>query len=198
MANASDEFRLVSSNISHEGRLPRQYMSEGQGAKRNISPPLEWYNLPPGTKSLALVVHDIDAPIVPFTIWVVVNIPPTVKGLPEGFSGKEEEMGGEYAGIKEGTNDLKKHGWESPKLPSHGQRIEFKLYALDGELHLGNKVWDGNGVGIAVPVPVSKPPSPSPKKSPSGIPILIPVTKDKMLEAIEGHVLGEAVLMAVF
>ncbi|KAL2250377.1 UNVERIFIED_CONTAM: hypothetical protein Sindi_2160000 [Sesamum indicum] len=164
----ADEFRLASSNINHEGRLPRQYMGEGQGAKKNISPPLEWYNVPKGTKSLALIVQDIDAPepsgpIVPFIIWVVVNIPPTLKGLLEGFSGKEEQMGGEYAGIKEGINDLKKHGWEAPKLPSHGHRIEFKLYALDDELHLGNKV-----------------------------------TKDKVLDAIEGHVLGEAVLMATF
>ncbi|KAL0450988.1 UNVERIFIED_CONTAM: hypothetical protein Slati_1655200 [Sesamum latifolium] len=164
----ADEFRLASSNINHEGRLPRQYMGEGQGAKKNISPPLEWYNVPEGTKSLALIVQDIDAPepsgpIVPFIIWVVVNIPPTLKGLPEGFSGKEEQMGGEYAEIKEGVNDLKKHGWEAPKLPSHGHRIEFKLYALDDELRLGNKV-----------------------------------TKDKVLDAIEGHVLGEAVLMANF
>ncbi|KAL0347501.1 UNVERIFIED_CONTAM: hypothetical protein Scaly_1766100 [Sesamum calycinum] len=164
----ADEFRLASSNINHEGRLPRQYMGEGQGAKKNISPPLEWYNVPEGTKSLALIVQDIDAPepsgpIVPFIIWVVVNIPPTLKGVPEGFSGKEEQMGGDYAGIKEGINDLKKHGWEAPKLPSHGHRIEFKLYALDDELHLGNKV-----------------------------------TKDKVLDAMEGHVLGEAVLMATF
>ncbi|KAI3472818.1 hypothetical protein Pfo_029947 [Paulownia fortunei] len=168
MANASDEFRLVSPHISHEGRLPRQYMGEGQGAKKNISPPLEWYNLPTGTKSLALIVQDIDAPdpdgpIVPWTIWVVVNIPPTVKGLPEGFSGREEEMGGEYAGIKEGNSDLKKPGWQAPKLPTHGHRIEFKLYALDDELDLGNKV-----------------------------------TKEKVLEAIKGHVLGEAVLIAKF
>ncbi|PIN00208.1 hypothetical protein CDL12_27291 [Handroanthus impetiginosus] len=127
MANASEEFRL------------------GQGAKRNILPPLELYNSPEGSKSLALTVQDIDAPdpcgpIVPFTIWVVVNIPPTVKGLPEGFSLKEEEFGGEYAGIKEGFNDLKKQGWQAPKLPSHGHRIEFKLYALDEELNHGNRV----------------------------------------------------------
>lgn len=76
----------------------------------------------------------------PWTIWVVVNIPPTVKRLPEGFSGKEEEVGGEYAAIKEGNSDLKKPGWQPPKLPSHGHRIEFKLYALDDELNLGNKV----------------------------------------------------------
>ncbi|EYU41935.1 hypothetical protein ABFS82_10G012600 [Erythranthe guttata] len=168
MANAGDEFRLASSNISQDGRLPRQYSAEGQGAKMNISPPLEWYNLPQGTKSLALTVQDIDAPepsgpLVPFTIWVVINIPPTVKGLPEGFSGKEEEMGGDYAGIKEGHNDLKKVGWQAPKIPGPGHRIEFKMYALDDVLGLGHKV-----------------------------------TADKVLEAIEGHVLGEAVLIANF
>lgn len=141
MASSGDEFRVVLPGIHQEGRLPRHHMAEGQGAKRNISPAIEWYNLPEGTKSLALVVQDIDAPepeapTVPFTIWVVADIPPTMKGLPEGFSGKEGDAGG----IKEGTNDLKKHGWETPKLPSHGHRIEFKLYALDEELNLGNKV----------------------------------------------------------
>lgn len=145
MANSSDEFRLVLPGVSHEGRLPRHYLAEGQGAKRNISPPVEWYNVPEGTKSLALVVRDIDAPepeapTVPFNIWVVADIPPSIKGLPEGFSGREAEAGGEYAGIKEGTNDLKKHGWEMPKLPGNSHRIEFKLLSLDQELDLGNKV----------------------------------------------------------
>ncbi|XP_051131715.1 uncharacterized protein LOC127251850 [Andrographis paniculata] len=167
-SDGSNEFRVVSPHIDHEGRLPRQYMGDGQGAKKNISPPLEWYNLPEGTKSLALIVQDIDAPdpsgpIVPWTIWVVINIPPTVKGLPEGFSLKGEEMGGDYAAIKEGQNDMKKHGWDAPKLPSGGHRIEFKLFALDDHLHLGNKV-----------------------------------TKDKVLEAVDGHILGESVLLAKF
>lgn len=44
MADPSHEFRLVSPHIDHEGRLPRQYTGEGQGAKKNISPPLEWYD----------------------------------------------------------------------------------------------------------------------------------------------------------
>ncbi|KAL1368698.1 hypothetical protein HN51_022860 [Arachis hypogaea] len=167
-SDGSGEFKLVSPTINNEGRLPRHHTDEGQGAKKNISPPLEWYNLPEGTKSLAVVVEDIDAPdpdgpIVPWTHWVVVNIPPTVKGLPEGFSGKEEEMGGDYKGIKEGNNDWKVPGWRGPRLPTHGHRFQFKLYALDDELNLGNKV-----------------------------------TKEKTLEAIEGHVLGEAVLMAKF
>nr|KAJ0187919.1 hypothetical protein LSAT_V11C900469290 [Lactuca sativa] len=162
MANASDEFRLTSSGIDHEGRLPRKYTSEGQGTQKDISPPLEWYNIPSGTKTLALVAEDIDAPdpngpLVPWTLWVVINIPPTLKGLPEGFSGKEEEKGGDFANIKEGNNDFKLPGWRSPKLPSFGHRFEFKLYALDDEIDLGNKV-----------------------------------TKEKLVEAIDGHVVGEA------
>jgi Raf kinase inhibitor-like YbhB/YbcL family protein len=101
--------------------------------------------VPEGTKSLALVVQDLDisdpdGPNVPWPHWVVVNIPPHVKRLPEGFSGKEEEFGGEYAVIKEGVNGWKLPGWRGPVLPKHGHRFEFKLYALDDELHLGNKV----------------------------------------------------------
>lgn len=105
--------------------------------------------MPEGTKSLALVVEDLDGgepdgPIVPWVHWVVVNIPPTLKGLPEGFSGKGEELGGEYSKIKEGIHYWKQPGWRGPVLPHHGHRFEFKLYALDDELHFGNKVPDEN------------------------------------------------------
>lgn len=131
MKMASDEFRLASSAINHEGRLPRKYTDEGQGATKKVSPPLEWYNVPEGTESLALVVQDIDAPdpngpIVPWTCWVVTNIPPTLKGFPEGFSGKEE-AGGDFAGIQEGNNDYKVPGWRGPTLPNHGHRFGFIL-----------------------------------------------------------------------
>ncbi|KAJ9545316.1 hypothetical protein OSB04_025023 [Centaurea solstitialis] len=165
MANASDEFRVASSGIDHEGRLPRKYTAEGQGTKKDISPPLEWYNVPNGTKTLAVVVEDIDTsnPSVPYTSWVVINIPSTLKGLPEGFSGKEEDKGEDYANIKEGNNDFKALGWSGPKMPSPGHQFEFKLYALDVEIDVGNKV-----------------------------------TKEKLLDAIDGHVLGEAVLTAIY
>ncbi|XVF76859.1 hypothetical protein PTKIN_Ptkin13bG0300800 [Pterospermum kingtungense] len=168
MASDQDQFRLVSPAINQGGKLPRKYTDEGQGAKKNLSPPLEWYNVPEETHSLALVVEDIDAPdpsdpIVPWTCWVVVNIPPTLKGLPEGFSGKEEEAGGDYATIQEGNNDHKVPGWRGPKLPSHGHRFQFRLFALDDQMKLGNKA-----------------------------------TKEKLLEAIEGHILGEAVLTTKF
>lgn len=40
---SSDEFRLVSPTIDNDGKLPRKYTKGGQGAKKDISPPLEWY-----------------------------------------------------------------------------------------------------------------------------------------------------------
>ena len=214
---ASDEFRLVSPQVNNEGRLPRKYTAEGQGAQKHISPPLEWYNLPDGTKTLALVVQDIDAPdpkdpIVPWVHWVVVNIPPTLKGLPEGFSGKEEVYSGDYAGIKEGYNDFKLPGWRGTKLSSHGHRFEFKLYALDEEVKLGNKViykclrltWMcglcmhamlfGWWISWMIQLEFAR--------FESDFHYYFfgctQVTKDKLLDAIQGHVLGEAVLIAIF
>ncbi|KAL9242585.1 hypothetical protein vseg_016571 [Gypsophila vaccaria] len=165
-----EEFRVVVPAVSKEGnKLPRWCTDEGQGARRNISPPVEWYNVPRGTRSMALVVEDIDAPdpngpLVPWTIWVVANIPPTSKGLPEGFSGKDEVGGttGELEGAVEGNNDEKVPGWRVPMMPTHGHRIEFRLYALDDEPRLGKTV-----------------------------------TKERLLDAIQGHVIGEASFIAV-
>ncbi|KQK05813.1 uncharacterized protein LOC100828084 [Brachypodium distachyon] len=161
---AQESLRLVSPAISaHEGRLPRQYTLEGQGAKKDMSPPLEWYGVPDGTRSLALVVQDIDAdPVLPWTHWVVANITPDTKGLPEGFSGAGGNARGDDA-VQEGINDWKQLGWRGPVPDSEGHRIRFKIYALDDVLSLGNKV-----------------------------------TVDKVMLAIEGHVLAEADLTAVF
>lgn len=144
---AQETLKLVSPSIGNEGRLPRKYTGDGQGARKDMSPPLEWYGVPEEAQSLALVVEDVDAPVdsdgpgVPWTHWVVVNIPPGLRDLPEGFPGKEEAVGGEYAGIKEGNNDWKVPGWRGPKPPTSGHHIRFKLYALDQTLRLGNKVF---------------------------------------------------------
>lgn len=144
---ASNKFKLVSPAIGNEGdgKLPRYCTQEGMGAKWDISPPLEWHNLPPKTKSLALVVQDIDAVgltglTTPITHWVVVNIPATVTRLPEGLSGKEDEMGDEYSAIEEGLNDWKVHIWRGPKMANYSDRFEFRLYALDNDTKFDNQV----------------------------------------------------------
>ncbi|KAI4969262.1 hypothetical protein ZWY2020_000176 [Hordeum vulgare] len=95
--------RLVCLPCPRRRRQPRQYTLEGQGAKKDISPLLEWYGVPGGTRSLALVVQDIDADErVPWMHWVVANKSPEEKGLPEGFSGAggNANTGGEGGSVR--------------------------------------------------------------------------------------------------
>ena len=69
---AASTFVLTSSAFTDGGAIPVQYSCVGAGT----SPPLAWSNPPTGTKELALVVEDPDAPSGTFTHWVVANIPP--------------------------------------------------------------------------------------------------------------------------
>src|SRR2546425_8490987 len=61
-------FALTSSAFAPGGAIPALFTCEGS----DVSPPLEWTGLPPGTKSLALIVDDPDAPDprAPRTTWV--------------------------------------------------------------------------------------------------------------------------------
>ena len=52
--------------------LPAQYTCHGKGE----NPPVYWSGAPQGTKALALVVDDADAPITPYVYWIVYNISP--------------------------------------------------------------------------------------------------------------------------
>lgn len=72
------EFFLTSTAFSNEGHIPRKYTRDGAGAQVDISPPLEWYNVPEETETLAIIVEDVDAPdpddpIVPFVHWFVLS-----------------------------------------------------------------------------------------------------------------------------
>jgi Raf kinase inhibitor-like YbhB/YbcL family protein len=105
------------------GTIPRKYTGEGQ----DLSPPLAWSGLPGGTRELALVCDDPDAPTSkPFVHWVVYKIPADLSGLPEGGA----------RGALEGENDFGGTGYGGPMPPrGHGtHRYRFKVYALDAEL----------------------------------------------------------------
>ena len=103
--------------------IPRRYTGEGE----DVSPPLEWTVLPEGTRELALICDDPDAPTDrPFVHWVVYKIPADRRGLPEG--GAEEAL--------EGRNDFGATGYGGCMPPrDHGvHHYHFKVYALDAEL----------------------------------------------------------------
>lgn len=62
MAAAEEGLYLASKEISHGGRIPRKFTQDAQGAVKDISPPLEWYNVPEEAVSLALIMEGPDAP----------------------------------------------------------------------------------------------------------------------------------------
>src|SRR5262249_61043614 len=75
---------ITSPAFSNGGSIPSQYTCEG----KDVSPALEFGGVPQGAKSLALVVHDPDAPDpkaprIDWVHWVLYNLPPDCKGLPQ-------------------------------------------------------------------------------------------------------------------
>jgi Raf kinase inhibitor-like YbhB/YbcL family protein len=71
---------------------------------QNVSPALEWSNLPAGTKSLAIQVHDDDAPTGSgLWHWAVYDIPPDAKGLAQGAGNDASTL---PAGAFGGNNDF--------------------------------------------------------------------------------------------
>ena len=74
--------RITSPAFEHGEPIPRRYTCEGD----DISPPLEWSGVPKGTKSVALIVDDPDAPdpAAPKRVWVhwvLYDIPPTSRNF---------------------------------------------------------------------------------------------------------------------
>ena len=121
--------QLTSPAFTDGAPIPAPYTCDGQ----DISPPLQWRNLPPGVRSLALIVEDPDAPGGTFTHWVLYGIPPSVSELKEGVSRTENT---EF-GAKQGLNDFHQVGYRGPCPPPNStHRYVFRLYALDADLNL--------------------------------------------------------------
>ena len=120
---------IIASPAFTEGSmLPAKYTCDGQ----DISPPLEWKNVPAGTKSLAMIHDDPDAPMGTWVHWVAYNIPPNITKLDENV--KPEKVF--KNGMRQGNNDWPKIGYGGPCPPSGTHRYYFKLYALDTMLDL--------------------------------------------------------------
>jgi len=154
----------ITSTAFDEGQpIPQKFTGEGE----DVSPLLAWGNLPEGTKELALICDDPDAPREePWVHWVIYKIPADAGGLPEGVA-KDAELQ-EPPGALQGQNswpDGQMVGYRGPMPPEgHGpHRYFFKLYALDGPLDV-------------------KPGA----------------TKEELLQAMEGHVLGQGQTMGTY
>lgn len=116
---------VTSPAFSSGGGIPRRYTCEGD----DISPSLSFSSVPEGTKSLALIVDDPDAPDpaapkMTWVHWVLYNLPPDVPELSEGVTKLPPGTG-------EGLNDWQRTGYGGPCPPIGRHRYFHKLYALD-------------------------------------------------------------------
>lgn len=119
--------QLTSSSFEAQGSIPRRFTCEGE----DVSPPLSWTGVPEGTKSLALIVDDPDAPDprapkVTWVHWVLYNLPPNAGGLAEAA-----DRSGLPEGTGRGRNSWNKASYGGPCPPIGRHRYFFKLYALD-------------------------------------------------------------------
>ena len=113
--------KLSSPAFESERSIPRKYSCYGA----NINPPLLIADVPAGTKTMALILEDPDAPFGTFVHWLVYNIPVDNRIEEDSVPGTQ------------GMNDFGKRAYGGPCPPSGTHRYVFKLYALDTELALG-------------------------------------------------------------
>ncbi|MER7441528.1 YbhB/YbcL family Raf kinase inhibitor-like protein [Micromonospora avicenniae] len=116
---------IRSSAFNDHDRLPARFSREGG----NISPPLEWSQVPESAGELLLLVEDPDAGRTPFLHWLVTGIRPDAAGLAEGAVPK---------GAREWPNGFGEVGWGGPQPPrgDDPHRYFFRLYALNSPLDL--------------------------------------------------------------
>jgi Raf kinase inhibitor-like YbhB/YbcL family protein len=119
--------QLTSPRFQDGEPIPIAFTCEGE----DKAPPLHWEEVPPGTRSLALLVEDPDAPDPQhpqrtWCHWILYNIPPGTRDLPEGAG-----PGILPPGVREGLNDWGRPGYGGPCPPIGRHRYVYRLFALD-------------------------------------------------------------------
>jgi hypothetical protein len=125
---------LYNFNIKKKGmKITSPSFAEGEiipdkfGCKaENVSPELNFSDIPVKAKNLVLIMDDPDAPMGTFTHWIVFNVPSDTSRLKENAS----------INYPQGTTDFGKTGYGGPCPPSGTHRYYFTLYALDIPLDL--------------------------------------------------------------
>ena len=113
---------ITSPEFQDSKQLPARYSRRGG----DISPALNFSDVPPQAASLALDCFDIDA-TGGWTHWLVWNIAPTTQGFKEGELPEDVIMG---------RTDWNENKWGGPMPPSGTHRYVFTLYALSDHINL--------------------------------------------------------------
>jgi Raf kinase inhibitor-like YbhB/YbcL family protein len=117
---------LRSPNFSEQATIPQRFTCDGD----NVSPALEWSNVPDGAAELALICEDPDAPGKTFVHWLLWGIDPS--------SVTSIDLGDVPAGSHYGRNDFGDNAYGGPCPPSgHGiHHYRFTLSAVSEPLSL--------------------------------------------------------------
>ena len=145
---------VSSAAFKDKGKIPVQYVTSGAGGQ-NLSVPLTWKNVPPGTKSFALSMVDIHAIAQNWVHWLAINISSQITALEEGASGMKMP-----AGAMELKNSFGDIGYGGPQPPpgTGDHTYVVTIYALTVErLGLGanaslsqfKKALEGKVIGSA-------------------------------------------------
>jgi len=110
------------------GMIPQRYACDGE----DVSPPLTWESGPEGTKSIALICDDPDAPSGTFVHWVLYDLPGDTQELPENMPRSTMLP----SGAKQGVNGFGMTTYGGPCPPRGTHRYFFKVYALDAMTNL--------------------------------------------------------------
>jgi Raf kinase inhibitor-like YbhB/YbcL family protein len=144
--NVTPPLKITSPAFSDGGTIPLKYTcaattpppSGPMQISLGVSPLLQWTNVPKGTASFVLILHDADAHIgkafddIPH--WVVFNIPGDATQLLEGIP-PDAPLGN---GTMQGNNMMRRAAYQGPCAPPGGapHHYTFELYALDTKLDL--------------------------------------------------------------
>jgi Raf kinase inhibitor-like YbhB/YbcL family protein len=123
------QLSVRSSAFGDNQRIPVKYTADGD----DMSPPLQWSEIPEGVAEYALIVEDPDAPRGTVTHWVIYGIPGSYDHLDDGVPQVEELDNGAMQG-KNTRGEIGYMGPSPPKGKPH--RYKFTLYALDAKLNL--------------------------------------------------------------
>jgi len=152
---------MTTTSFEDGGIIPAKYAGQ-----MGVSPELKWTQVPMGTQSLALIMHDPDVALggnpLDVTHWMIWNIPGTSTGLAEGVA--------QGAELPDGSRQvsLRSNGYMGPGAPATApyHHYTFELYALDTKLDV-----------------------------PAGTPQEAANTRAALLKAMEGHIRGKAVIV---
>ncbi len=128
-SKSSSSMELKSLAFQNGADIPRKHTCDAD----DVSPFLSWDNTPAGTRAIALIADDPDAPGGTWVHWVIYDLPADTKEVAEGVT-KTETL---ERGAKQGVNDFRRVGYSGPcPPPGLPHRYFFTLYALDAPTNL--------------------------------------------------------------